>query len=108
MTDADDRYQRINLRIPRALHARLMEAAEARSTSMNQEIIERLAQSWYTLSREEMLIDQEKTLTARMNLEYAIREATDVLARTASLQETISNKLAELVEFEKKLYEGKT
>jgi hypothetical protein len=38
MTD-DDRYQRINLRIPRDLHARIMTSAAEASRSMNAEII---------------------------------------------------------------------
>ncbi len=42
---AEDRYQRVNLRIPKELHARIMEVADARSHSMNAEIIQRLEQS---------------------------------------------------------------
>jgi len=38
----DDRYRRFNLRIPKDLYARLMEAADVRSHSMNAEIIQRL------------------------------------------------------------------
>jgi len=43
---SDDRYQRVNLRIPRDLHAQVMEAADARSHSMNAEIVQRLEVSF--------------------------------------------------------------
>lgn len=42
----DDRYQRITLRIPRELHGYLMREAEARTRSMNAEIIDRLESSF--------------------------------------------------------------
>jgi len=48
---SDDRYQRVNLRIPKDLHARIMEAADAHSHSMNAEIVQRLEKS--LLSRAE-------------------------------------------------------
>ena len=40
--DSEDKYQRVNLRIPKGLHARVMEAAGERSHSMNAEIVQRL------------------------------------------------------------------
>ena len=46
MTPEDDRYQRVNLRIPRDLHAQLMQAAQAKSHSMNAEIVQRLSDSF--------------------------------------------------------------
>lgn len=42
MSDTDDRYQRVNLRIPRELHASLMKEADEKSRSMNAEIVARL------------------------------------------------------------------
>ena len=42
MDDHEDRYQRITLRIPKDLHTKLMSEAEAKSRSMNAEIIDRL------------------------------------------------------------------
>lgn len=44
--DQDDRFQRITLRIPKELHARLMQEAVARTRSMNAEIIDRLESSF--------------------------------------------------------------
>lgn len=40
--DSEEKYQRVNLRIPKELHARVMEAAGERSHSMNAEIVQRL------------------------------------------------------------------
>lgn len=42
----DDRYTRITLRIPKALHERLALAADDASHSMNAEIISRLEESF--------------------------------------------------------------
>ncbi|NIE81552.1 MULTISPECIES: Arc family DNA-binding protein [Asaia] len=41
----DDRYRRFNLRIPKEDFSRLQEAADARSHSMNAEIVQRLEAS---------------------------------------------------------------
>jgi hypothetical protein len=43
--ETDDRYTRITLRIPKDLHAKLTETADATSKSMNAEIIARLEAS---------------------------------------------------------------
>ena len=45
--DDEDRYTRITLRIPKDLHARIAQAAEATSKSQNAEIIARLQASFY-------------------------------------------------------------
>lgn len=42
----DDRYRRFNLRIPKELFAQLQEQADARSHSMNAEILHRLEESF--------------------------------------------------------------
>lgn len=42
---AEDRYTRITLRIPKKTHKALQEAADARSHSMNAEIVQRLEDS---------------------------------------------------------------
>lgn len=44
--EKDDRYTRITLRIPRDLHAQLVDAADATSKSMNAEIVARLQDSF--------------------------------------------------------------
>lgn len=49
--EPDENYQRITLRIPRELHAKLTEAARARSHSMNAEIVQRLEGSFATERR---------------------------------------------------------
>jgi len=41
----DDRYRRFNLRIPKAAFEQLQRAADARSHSMNAEIVQRLVES---------------------------------------------------------------
>lgn len=41
-----DRYRRFNLRIPKETYERLQEAADARSHSMNAEIVQRLEESF--------------------------------------------------------------
>lgn len=43
---AEDRYTRITLRIPKEVHKALQEAADARSHSMNAEIVQRLEESF--------------------------------------------------------------
>lgn len=45
--DTEDRYTRITLRIPKALHEHLSESAEQSSKSMNAEIIARLEESYF-------------------------------------------------------------
>lgn len=45
--DTEDRYTRITLRIPKALHEHLAESAEQSSKSMNAEIIARLEESYF-------------------------------------------------------------
>lgn len=51
----DDKYQRVNLRIPKELHARIMGAADARSHSMNAEIVQRLEDSFEPSSVPEII-----------------------------------------------------
>ena len=43
---SEDRYTRITLRIPKKVHKSLQEAADARSHSMNAEIVQRLEESF--------------------------------------------------------------
>jgi len=64
MDSDDDRYQRINLRLPKELHAQLMTAARTASRSMNAEIISRLEadpakpKSWTELENYELRCDK--------------------------------------------------
>lgn len=46
MSESDDRYQRVNIRLPRELHGRLQGVADRLSRSMNAEIIARLEASF--------------------------------------------------------------
>lgn len=52
----DDRYTRITLRIPKELHADLVNEANATSKSLNAEIVARLQQSFEGSGRRESLI----------------------------------------------------
>lgn len=66
-SDNDDRYQRVNLRIPKDLHIKLMAAAGRRSRSMNAEIVARLEVSFESVedrlaALEEEVFDPKLTL----------------------------------------------
>ena len=85
MADTDDRYQRISLRIPRELHEKLMLVADARSRSMNAEIITRLEASFgkpvVTRAVEKTLREE---ITKQIDLTQRLRLKATVLALQAS------------------------
>ncbi|MDD3016774.1 MAG: Arc family DNA-binding protein [Comamonas sp.] len=88
----DERYTRITLRIPKELHAKLQDAADATSKSMNAEIIGRLegtfaipAPSLQTQSREAELLRDE--LVAIVGRKRKNEEILDYL-RSAGLPTT--------------------
>lgn len=60
----DDRYTRITLRIPKELHARLQEMADASSKSMNAEIVARLEAS-FAPAQAKPDTDQSELLSVR-------------------------------------------
>jgi hypothetical protein len=65
--DTDDRYTRITLRLPKALHAQLSAAADETSKSTNAEIVARLQESFSGEPRRQPLTEQAAaihTLTA--------------------------------------------
>ncbi|UVH54708.1 type II toxin-antitoxin system HicB family antitoxin [Variovorax paradoxus] len=86
----EDRYTRITLRIPKDLHAKLDEAAEATSKSLNAEIVARLDKSFepsaeagllaFVRRNEMQLAEMELALNYR-SMRFA--EAVSVLQRIA-------------------------
>lgn len=87
--DSEDKYQRVNLRIPKTLHAQVMEAAGERSHSMNAEIVQRLDISFSPYSPAPLLIagsgdisGQEKELIGMWrSMDSEARRAFWILAR---------------------------
>jgi Arc-like DNA binding domain len=61
MADDDDRYQRVNLRIPRDLHQRVMASAAEKYRSMNADIVARLEQT-FSPAREGVPITRDQML----------------------------------------------
>lgn len=65
----DDRYTRITLRIPKDLHAKLQESADATSKSMNAEIIARLERSFRLVAEDEFSHFEQTVLRAVKTLQ---------------------------------------
>ncbi|MFT8952976.1 MAG: Arc family DNA-binding protein [Gluconobacter sp.] len=90
--DSEEKYQRVNLRIPRELHARVMEAAGERSHSMNAEIVQRLDVSFKPYSSIPLLLaasddisSQEQELVGMWrSMDSEARHAFWLLARRLS------------------------
>lgn len=85
--DKDDRYTRITLRIPKDLHAKLSEAADDTSKSMNAEIIARLEDSVLRDTPADELVSASKAkelaALARQDLSEAIRKEVILDLRSA-------------------------
>jgi hypothetical protein len=83
--DTEDRYTRITLRIPKALHEHLAESAEQSSKSMNAEIIARLEESYFNhqspaerYTQEQflkMLVETQAGLVEKVRLAVIERDA---------------------------------
>jgi hypothetical protein len=82
----EDRYTRITLRIPKALHEHLAESAEQSSKSMNAEIIARLEESYF----DHKSPVQKYTEQAVMQMfEKAAQSVTDMIAEKLESAEVI-------------------
>lgn len=85
----DDRYTRITLRIPKELVGSLKEAADARSHSMNAEIVQRLEDSFSDAS---LLEIPDLPITVRELGDFAAFELT-MARQTAASSKEISEKI---------------
>lgn len=69
MTEDEDRYQRVNLRLPKGLHAKLQSDADQKSRSMNAEIVTRLEASFTAPGAEMTRMEQ----AAKIASAHAVR-----------------------------------
>ena len=84
--DQEDRYQRITLRIPKELHTKLMAEADAKSRSMNAEIIDRLSHE-----------DQAREVELLKRI-HAVQDASiDALERVIKTRDSYANLFALLL-----------
>jgi len=97
MTETDDGYQRISLRLPRELHETLMLGARARSRSMNAEIIRRLEESYST--RRNMTLDEQFRSAQLRNTEDTMRirlKAVAIVMSTITMFDWLSAKMGKI------------
>lgn len=85
----EDRYTRITLRIPKDLHARIAQAADATSKSQNAEIVARLEQSFVTYI--------DKDLTVRM-LSAEVERLTNELRSLRAIASPVLAKVGHQIE----------
>jgi hypothetical protein len=85
----DDRYTRITLRIPKALHEHLTESAEKSSKSMNAEIIARLEESYFDQRSPAQKYTEEEIVKL---FEKAAQSVTDMIAERLDEAEVVDPK----------------
>ena len=103
--ESDDRYTRITLRLPKDLHARLSEAADDTSKSMNAEIVARLQSSFdppVLSGSGPLIVEGQKQSYAISNLSQLLRAAALHYERHAQLLEQSAKVRAEIEETEHK------
>lgn len=99
--ETEDKYTRITLRIPKDLHARLSEEAEATSKSMNAEIVARLESSFEEMDLNQsiqLLIDELMKAGHRIDaLERELSEARHRLDRFTQADKPLAELLREVL-----------